>query len=57
MNAKKKDWDSCEPDTLTSIQRSIDRYLRDIKYPKSILEDVEFETSRRDTKIAVKPSA
>lgn len=47
MNAKKKDGTDYEPDTLTSNHRAIERYLRDQNYPKNILTDPDFETSRR----------
>ena len=43
----KKNREDYEPGTLTSYQRSIDRYLRDIGQTRSILGDPEFEGSRQ----------
>ncbi|XP_062619802.1 uncharacterized protein KIAA1958 homolog [Saccostrea cucullata] len=42
----KADGSEYEPDTLTSYHRSIDRYLKEKKYPYSLVNDKEFETSR-----------
>ena len=44
---KKKNGEEYEPGSLTSYQRSIDRYLRDAGREFSILTDREFEGSRR----------
>ena len=43
----KKNGQPYEPDTLTSIHRAIDRYLRDAGYPYSIVRSQEFDTSRQ----------
>ena len=39
--------DEYEPDSVSSFQRSIHRFLTDQKYPHNILKDNEFERSRR----------
>ena len=38
--------DEYEPDSVSSVQRSIHRFLTDQKYPHNILKDREFGTSR-----------
>lgn len=43
---KNKEGQDYEPDTLTSYHRSIDRYLRENKYPESIITSDSFRTSR-----------
>ena len=47
ISVKKKNGEEYEPGSLTSYQRSIDRYLRDAGREISILTDREFEGSRR----------
>ena len=42
----KKDGQEYEPDSLTSFQRSINRYLHQKSATFNIIEDREFETSR-----------
>ena len=39
--------DEYEPDSVSSVQRSIHRFLTDQKYPHNILKDREFGTSCR----------
>ncbi|XP_056000117.1 uncharacterized protein KIAA1958-like [Ostrea edulis] len=46
LSIRKADGSDYEPDTLTSYHRSIDRYLRENKYPFSLVNDKEFATSR-----------
>ena len=46
MDAKKKDGDPYEPSTLTSFQRSLQRYLKDKGSKLNILKDNEFSKSR-----------
>ena len=45
MNARKKNGEEYEPATVSSFQRSIQRYLSEKKYPFNILKDNEFEKS------------
>ena len=47
MNVKRQDGTDYEPSTLGSYQRSIKRYLDEKKYSGNILEDKEFEQSRK----------
>ena len=44
--AKKVDGNDYEPDSLRVMQSGLHRYLLDCKYPKSIITDPEFKTSR-----------
>lgn len=46
MSAVKKNGDLYEPDTLTSIQRSIQRKLQELNVSHNILKDQEFQRSR-----------
>ena len=46
-NARKKNGEEYEPATVSSFQRSIQRYLSEKKYPFNILKDNEFEKSRK----------
>ena len=46
MTAVKKDGDQYEPDTLTSIQRSLQRKLQELGVSFNILKDTEFQRSR-----------
>lgn len=46
VKVKKADGSEYEPDTLSSYQRSIDRYIRENGKLYSILTDREFQTSR-----------
>ncbi|XP_069109889.1 uncharacterized protein KIAA1958-like [Argopecten irradians] len=47
LGARKKDGGEYEPDSLSSIQNSIDRHLRDKKVDYSIKRDTVFSHSRR----------
>ena len=47
LNARKKNGEDYEPATVSSFQRSIQRYLSEKKYPFNILKDNEFEKSRK----------
>ena len=47
IHARKKDGEEYEPDTLSSYQRSIHRYLGDKKSKVNILKDEELEESRK----------
>ena len=47
VNARKKNGEEYEPATVSSFQRSIQRYLSEKKYPFNILKDNEFEKSRK----------
>ena len=47
LNARKKNGEEYEPATVSSFQRSIQRYLSEKKYPFNILKDNEFEKSRK----------
>ena len=47
MNARKKNGEEYEPATVSSFQRSIQRYLSEKKYAFNILKDNEFEKSRK----------
>jgi hypothetical protein len=47
MTLKKKDNSEYEPDSLTSIHRSIARKLDSINYGYNIVEDREFKLSRQ----------
>ena len=44
---RKKNGEEYEPATVSSFQRSIQRYLSEKKYPFNILKDNEFEKSRK----------
>jgi len=46
MNTHRKNGEEYEPATISSFQRSIQRYLTEKKYPFNILKDNEFEKSR-----------
>ncbi|XP_044178600.1 uncharacterized protein LOC122960461 [Acropora millepora] len=46
MDAKKKDGGPYEPSTLTSFQRSLQRYLKDKGSKLNILKDTDFSKSR-----------
>ena len=46
LSIRKANGEQYEPDTVTSYHRGIDRYLRDRKYPFSLVVDKEFATSR-----------
>ena len=46
LSIRKANREQYEPHTLTSYHRGIDRYLRDRKYPFSLVVDKEFATSR-----------
>ena len=47
LSVKRKDGTDYEPDTLTSIHRSIDRYLKELGYGHSLVTDTAFETSKK----------
>ena len=47
LNAYKKNREEHEPATVSSFQRSIQRYLSEKKYPFKILKDNEFDKSRK----------
>ena len=47
LNARKKSAEEYELETVSSFQRSIQRYLSERKYPFNILKDDEFEKSRK----------
>ena len=47
LNGRKKNGEEYEPATVSSFQRSIQRYLSEKKYPFNILKDNEFEKSRK----------
>ena len=47
LNVRKKNGEEYEPATVSSFQRSIQRYLSEKKYPFNILKDNEFEKSRK----------
>ena len=47
LNARNKNGDDYEPATVSSFQRSIQRYLSEKKYPFNILKENEFEKSRK----------
>ena len=47
LNARKKNGEEYEPATVSSFQRSIQRYLSEKKYPFNILKDNEFEKPRK----------
>jgi hypothetical protein len=47
INIKKQNGEEYEPNSLTSLQSSIDRHLREAGRMYSILFDREFETSRK----------
>eukprot|EP00111_Clytia_hemisphaerica_P012069 TCONS_00035468-protein len=47
MTALKRDGDEYEPDSLTTLQRGIQRYLDDNNLLVNIIEDKEFEQSRK----------
>ena len=46
LTVKKKSGDDYEPDSLKSIKYSLDRFLTERNYPKSIVRSEEFRTSR-----------
>ena len=46
LSIRKTDGEQYEPDTLTFYHRGIDRYLRDKKYPFSLIKDEGFAISR-----------
>ncbi|XP_073240233.1 uncharacterized protein [Porites lutea] len=46
LNARKKNGEEYEPATVSSFQRSIQRYLTEKKYAYNILKDQEFQKSR-----------
>ena len=47
LNARKKNGEDYEPATVSSFQRSIQRYLSEKKYPFNISKDNEFQKSRK----------
>ena len=47
LNARKKNGEDYEPATVSSFQRSIQRYLSEKKYPFNILKDNEFKKPRK----------
>ena len=47
FNTRKKNGEEYKPATVSSFQRSIQRYLSEKKYPFNILKDNEFEKSRK----------
>ena len=47
LNARKKNGEEYEPATVSSFQRSIQRYLCEKKYAFNIPKDNEFETPRK----------
>ena len=46
VNVKRQDGQEYEPTTVRGFVSSIDRYLRQSRYPYSILESPEFSTAR-----------
>ena len=46
MEVRKQDGSQYEPSCLRVMMASIDRHLREKKYPKSIARDKDFESSR-----------
>ena len=47
VGTRQQNGEEYEPDTLTSYQRGIDRFLQDSGYPVSIIRDKEFQRSRK----------
>ena len=47
LNARKQNGEEYEPATVSSFQRSIQRYLSEKKYPFNILKGNEFQNSRK----------
>lgn len=47
VNSRKENGEKYEPDSLTALHRSLDRYLVEENYPHSILIAPLFETSRK----------
>lgn len=47
VNSRKENGEEYEPDSLTALHRSLDRYLKEVNYPHSILTSALFETSRK----------
>jgi len=43
---RKQNGDNYEPDSLAVMQASLDRYLKENEYPKSIIKDKEFASSK-----------
>ena len=55
ISVRKADGSICEPDTLSSFQRSLDRHLtKDLHKPFSIIRDVQFASSHEKLKAARK---
>ena len=46
VNVKRQDGQEYKPTTVRGFMSSIDRYLRQSRYPYSILESPEFSTAR-----------
>ena len=44
---RKENGKDCEPDSLKVMQAALDRHLRSKNYPKSIVRDTEFLSSRK----------
>ena len=55
LSARRKNGEEYEPATVSSFQRSIQRYVSETKYPFNILKDNEFEKSRKV--LAAKPKS
>ena len=47
VTVKRKDGGDCEPSSLRGFITSFNRYLKNVKFSKSIVEDREFEQTRK----------
>ena len=47
VTVKRKDGGNYEPSSLRGFKASFNRHLKDVKYSKSIVEDGEFEQTRK----------
>ena len=47
ITVKRKDGDVFEPSSLRGFFSSFNRHLKACKYPKNIMEDLEFEQTRK----------
>ena len=47
VTSKRKDGDEFEPSSLRGFLSSFNRHLKACKYPKNIMEDLEFEQTRK----------
>ena len=47
FSVKRKDGEDYEPSTLRGLFSSVNRFLKEGKYPESIIDDKEFDQARK----------